>query len=90
MTTPPLTDKEKEENGLFDQALNNLELEHETINVWGNADDNRHSKNKLEKQIIKHEYMTFKYSFRFKGTLHEAILLNGKPVPSCTKDRRGG
>lgn len=80
MTTPPLTDKEKEENGLFDQALNNLELEHETINVWGNADDNRHSKNKLEKQIIKHEYMTFKYSFRFKGTLHEAILLNGKPV----------
>ena len=49
MTTPPLTDKEKEENGLFDQALNNLELEHETINVWGNADDNRHSKNKTRK-----------------------------------------
>ena len=49
MTTPPLTDKEKEENGLFDQALNNLELEHETINVGCNADDNRHSNNRHSK-----------------------------------------
>ena len=36
--------KEKEENELFDQALNNLELEHETINVGGNGNNNRHSK----------------------------------------------
>ena len=34
--------------------------------------------NQTNKQ--KHEYMTFKYSSRFRGTLHEAILLNGKPV----------
>ena len=39
-----------------------------------------HSKNKPEKQVPKHEYMTFKYSSRFRGTLHEAILLNGTPV----------
>ena len=39
-----------------------------------------HSKNKLEKRVPKHDYMTFKYSSRFRDTLHEAILLNGKPV----------
>ncbi|MPZ06930.1 MAG: hypothetical protein GEU26_11045 [Nitrososphaeraceae archaeon] len=31
-------------------------------------------------QNQKYDYMTFKYSSRFRGTLHEAILLNGAPV----------
>jgi hypothetical protein len=35
---------------------------------------------KDHKQEQKHEYMTFKYSSRFRNTLHEAILLNGSPV----------
>jgi hypothetical protein len=80
MTTPPLTDKEKEESELIDQALTNLELEHETINVWENGSSNGHSNNNKPDKQTKHEYMTFKYSSRFRGTLHEAILLNGKPV----------
>jgi hypothetical protein len=35
---------------------------------------------KDQKQVPKHDYMTFKYSSRFRGLLHEAILLNGTPV----------
>jgi hypothetical protein len=42
----------------------------------GNAKGKATKKN----QNQKYDYMTFKYSSRFKGTLHEAILLNGKPV----------
>ena len=82
MTNPSLpTNKEKEESEAFDQVLNNLELEHDAINVWENGNSNGHSSNnKPAKQITKHDYMTFKYSSRFRGTLHEAILLNGKPV----------
>ena len=80
MTNPSLTTKEKEENAEFDQYLDILEREHETINVWGNGNISKLSKNKPKKQTRKREYTTFKFSSRFRGVLHESILLNGTPV----------
>jgi hypothetical protein len=82
MSVPQLTDKKKKENEAFDKALDNIELELDTINVWGNSNGNAngHSKKQSQNRTTKHEFMTFKYSSRFRGTLHEAILLNGKPV----------
>jgi hypothetical protein len=47
-------------------------------NKLGNG--NGKGSKKDQKQAPKHDYMTFKYSSRFRSTLHEAILLNGIPV----------
>jgi hypothetical protein len=42
---------------------------------------NTGSKNQKEKDRDKKpEFPTFKYSSRFRGALHEAVLLNGEPV----------
>lgn len=50
----------------------------ETPTPLGNANGKGTANKKEQKQ--KPEFMTFKYSSRFRGTLHEAILLNGTPV----------
>ncbi|MGH9988353.1 MAG: hypothetical protein ACRD8W_30835, partial [Nitrososphaeraceae archaeon] len=41
---------------------------------------NGNGKGTKKDQPTKHDYMTFKYSSRFRSTLHEAVLLNGAPV----------
>jgi hypothetical protein len=56
----------------FDRDLKNVSSKLENGNGKGSKKDQR--------QAPKHDYMTFKYSSRFRGLLHEAILLNGTPV----------
>ena len=41
---------------------------------------NQNQKQNQKQDKSKREYPTFKYSSRFRGLLHEAILLNGEPV----------
>lgn len=63
-----------EEDREFDEAIKDAFID--DLKKYGNG--NGRSKNTKTEQ--KHEYMTFKYSSRFRGTLHEAILLNGSPA----------
>lgn len=71
MTT---TEKDKYEalEGAFERDLE------DNITKLGNGDGKGIKVD--QKQVPKHDYMTFKYSSRFRGLLHEAILLNGSPV----------
>ncbi|MPZ05863.1 MAG: hypothetical protein GEU26_05490 [Nitrososphaeraceae archaeon] len=52
----------------------------DSLKELGNGNGNGKFTKKAQKQAPKHDYMTFKYSSRFRGVLHEAILLNGTPV----------
>ena len=55
----------------FDRDLEDIQKKLENGNGKAKKD---------QKQEQKHEYMTFKYSSRFRSRLHEAILLNDSPV----------
>jgi hypothetical protein len=51
----------------------------------GNGVDDERNRNKDRKdrksgQEQKREYATFKYSSRFRGALHEAVLIDGEPI----------
>jgi hypothetical protein len=61
----------KELEEAFDRDLD------DTVKKLGNGNSKATTK-KEQKQ--KHDYMTFKYSSRFRGVLHEAILLDGSSV----------
>jgi hypothetical protein len=66
-------DKYKALEEAFDRDLE------DTLKKFGNGSSKGANK-KDQKQVTKHEHMTFKYSSRFRSTLHEAILLNSNPV----------
>jgi hypothetical protein len=49
----------------------------------GNGNERNRSSNRKDqhnKQEQKREYATFKYSSRFRGTPHEAVIINGEPI----------
>jgi hypothetical protein len=82
MTTPP-TDKEKNENQEFNRYFDNLELELETMNVWGDGNSNTNGnsdarKSNQPKQIRENglaakPYIVYKYT-KSDGLAEEIVL----------------
>ena len=61
-------------------GLNDLVQEAGTTGGNNHGRKNGKRNQKQEQESNKPEYPTFKYSARFRGALHEAILLNNEPV----------
>jgi hypothetical protein len=82
-------DGSSEVTGDFDEDgnLSNNNLINGLLGLDGNGNGNGNERNRSSnrkdqhnKQEQKREYATFKYSSRFRGALHEAVLVNGEPI----------